>query len=239
MRELYHPDKVFDISWKGAWTLPGFRWMLILGVSLLTGVLFSYPYFFEFVQNRPGVLLHDIVLAWLPSIDVSSYIFFIICITVTIGVFRSFQSPFIFLVFLWGYLLLNLSRLVTITLVPLEPPIGLMALADPIAFPFYGQQGITKDLFYSGHTGTLFLVFLVVKKRWDKAIMLVCTVLIGFLLLVQHIHYTLDVLAAPVFVYAIYLLTKKFIFQLCIPQPTIKTVTAFEAEKLPENKAIC
>ncbi len=181
-------------------------------MGLLMTVLFLYPYFFDFVQHRKGVVLHDWLLAWLPSMDVSGYIFLVICIATITGLVRSLQSPYLFLIFVWGYLLLNLSRLVTITLVPLEPPIGLLSLADPIAFPFYGQQGITKDLFYSGHTGTLFLIFLVVRKRWEKILTLLCTIFIGILLLVQHIHYTLDVLAAPVFVYALFALAKKVAF---------------------------
>ena len=210
MKDTHYQSKL-ELSWKEAWGNFGFRRMFLTAIVLLSGVLYFYPYFFEFVQNRKGVVLQDILLAFLPSVDVSPYIFTLICITIVTGLVRSLQSPYLFLTFLWGYLLLNLSRLITITLVPLEPPIGLLALADPIAFPFYGQQGITKDLFYSGHTGTLFLVFLIVKKRWEKILTLVCTIFIGILLLIQHIHYTFDVVAAPFFVYGIYLVTKKVV----------------------------
>ena len=208
--EIY-TQKILELSWKNAWSRAGFRKMFVSGIVMLSAILLFYPYFFEFVQNRKGVVLHDWLLAYLPSLDVSGYIFFLICITVLLGLFRSLQSPYLFLIFLWGYILLNLSRLVTIALVPLEPPIGLLALADPIAFPFYGQQGITKDLFYSGHTGTLFLIYFIVQNKWEKLLVLICTILIGFLLLIQHIHYTIDVIAAPLFVYGIYVLAKRIV----------------------------
>ncbi len=230
--EIYTQNK-FELSWRNAWSIAGFRKMFIAGIVLLSAVLLFYPYFFEFVQNRKGVVLHDWLLAYLPSLDVSGYIFLLICITVLLGLFRSLQSPYLFLIFLWGYLLLNLSRLVTITLVPLEPPIGLLALADPIAFPFYGQQGITKDLFYSGHTGTLFLIYFIVQKKWEKLLVLICTILIGFLLLIQHIHYTLDVMAAPLFVYGIYVLAKRIVLY---PYPAeLKTSSVMES-KMPDFK---
>jgi len=60
-------------------------------------------------------------------------------------------------------------------------------------------------LFFSGHTATVFLLFLCLKKKQDKWLALGGSVLTGFLLLVQHVHYTIDVLAAPVFTYFIYI----------------------------------
>jgi membrane-associated phospholipid phosphatase len=67
---------------------------------------------------------------------------------------------------------------------------------------------MTKDLFFSGHTTTMVLIFLCLKKRTDKTIALMAAFAVAYLLLVQHIHYTIDVLAAPVVVYACYRLTR-------------------------------
>ena len=227
---------MLEISWNSAWALPKFRKLFISGSVILSAVLYFYPYFFDFVQHRQGVVLHDWLLASLPSRDVSGYIFLLICVSVGIGLIRTLQSPYLFLIFLWGYLLLNLSRLITITLVPLEPPIGLLSLADPIAFPFYGQNGITKDLFYSGHTGTLYLVFLVVKKRWEKVVTLFCTVAIAVLLLIQHIHYSLDVSVAPLFVYGLYLIAKKIV--LASFQSEMKTSLVLERRRRIKRREI-
>ena len=108
------------------------------------------------------------------------------------------------------------------SLFPLNPPVGLVPLSDPFLKPFYGSNVITKDLFFSGHTGSVFLIFLILRKKWEKIFALVATILVGILLLIQHIHYTIDVIFAPVFVYVVYFLAKK--------------VTAYETMSTVENE---
>jgi len=67
---------------------------------------------------------------------------------------------------------------------------------------------ITKDLFFSGHTAILVLTILCLEKKSDKIIGIIATVIVGSLLLVQHVHYTLDVIAAPIIVYPLYKLSR-------------------------------
>jgi hypothetical protein len=201
---------ILNISWREAFSTKSFTIKFVVGWILLLTILGLYPYYFAYIQARPGTQLNDWLLAAIPAVDFSGLVFGIIAVTTLLGLFRTLQSPYLFLVLLWGYLFLNISRVITIFLVPLEPPIGLMPMTDPLAFPFYGQGGnINKDLFYSGHTGTIFLLYLVLQKKWEKRVALAFTVLIGVLLLVQHIHYTVDVLCAPVFVYFLYIWAKK------------------------------
>jgi membrane-associated phospholipid phosphatase len=113
------------------------------------------------------------------------------------------------MLFIYGYILVSLSRMLTINLFPLNPPVGLIPLIDPISNAFYGKTYITKDLFYSGHTSSIFLIFLCLRRRWDRLFTLIGTLLVGFLLLVQHVHYTIDVLGAFVFTYPLYWLGKR------------------------------
>ena len=107
-----------------------------------------------------------------------------------------------------------LARVLTISLLPLNPPPGLIELKDPIANIAYGGKGIfiTKDLFYSGHTGNMFLFFLCLQHKWDKIIALAASFMVGILVMVQHIHYSVDVIAAFIFTYFIYLGAKKLAF---------------------------
>jgi hypothetical protein len=139
----------------------------------------------------------------------SAYIFPLIYATVGLGIYRFVQSPPLFLLFLWGCLFFSLSRIITITLVPLNPPHGLVPLVDPVLVAFYRHNQITKDLFYSGHTGSVFLIYLILRNKWEKVFALTATVLVAVLLLIQHIHYTIDVVFAPVFVYITFILAKK------------------------------
>lgn len=197
-------------SWSEAWKSSAFKFKFILGFALLITLVSCYPYFFAYIQHRDGVLLHDWLLAIIPPIDVSMSIFAVICFSLILAFNRTLRAPSLFLVFLWGYFFMSLSRIITILLVPLDPPIGLLPLLDPIAGPFYGHSSlITKDLFYSGHTGCLFLIYLLMQKKWEKRLTLIGTVVIAILLLIQHIHYSLDVFAAPFFVYGMYVAAKK------------------------------
>ena len=111
---------------------------------------------------------------------------------------------------LWAYNVVTLLRMSFIGLISLNPPLGLIPLADPITNLFYGKDYITHDLFFSGHTTTVFLIFLCLKRKNDRIFALFASVSVGFLLLVQHVHYTADVVAAPVFTYAVYRLIKVF-----------------------------
>lgn len=128
--------------------------------------------------------------------------------------YRIYQNPRLFLVVAYGFILMCLARILTISLLPLNPPTGIITLQDPIANIAYGGNGIfiTKDLFYSGHTGNMFLFFLCLEAKWDKIIALTASFLIGLLVLIQHIHYSIDVFAAFIFTYFIYLGAKKIAF---------------------------
>jgi membrane-associated phospholipid phosphatase len=89
--------------------------------------------------------------------------------------------------------------MLTISLVPLDPPAGLIGLADPLSNFFYGPKFITRDLFFSGHTSTVFLLYLCLPGKADKKLALAATLSVAILLLVQHVHYTLDVLGGFLF----------------------------------------
>jgi membrane-associated phospholipid phosphatase len=126
---------------------------------------------------------------------------------------RAIRVPQLFLTFLWAYIFLSVFRMLTITLVPLDPPAGLIALADPISNFFYGYSTkfVTHDLFFSGHTSTVFLLYLCGVNRTDRYLALLATVLVAFLLLLQHVHYTIDVLGGLAFAWISYRLARRLV----------------------------
>jgi len=130
-----------------------------------------------------------------------------------LAIYRAAKHPYIFLTFLWAYILLSVMRILSITLVPLNPPVGLIGLVDPIGNFFYGEKFVTKDLFFSGHTSTVFLLYLCLPGKKDKKIALAVTILVGFLLLVQHVHYTLDVLGAFLFAWIAYWVARRTVLR--------------------------
>jgi membrane-associated phospholipid phosphatase len=202
------------ISWSDAWQEPRFRNKTIIALLLVTIILILLPTFFAFIEKREGMVLQDFVLDAIPAIDVSIPTFVVIWSMVLLVFYRIYQNPRLFLVIAYGFILMCILRVLTISLLPLNPPVGIIALKDPIANIAYGGNGIfiTKDLFYSGHTGNIFLFFLCLQRKWDKIIALAASFIVGILVLVQHIHYSIDVFAAFIFTYFIYLGAKKLAF---------------------------
>ncbi|MVN22764.1 phosphatase PAP2-related protein [Mucilaginibacter arboris] len=198
-------------KWTAEWKLSAFRKRLFTVLVTLLLVVVINPYFFSHIQQRNGIELNDWLLNFIPQYDVSVPVFCILWSMVMLALWRAVQNPRVLIMFGWTYLLLAVSRIISISLVPLNLPKGLINLHDPIINIFYGNQLITKDLFYSGHTATMFLIFLCLQNKYDKAYALFSTIAIAVLLLVQHVHYTIDVVAAPFFTYLLYMLSKRIV----------------------------
>ncbi|GAA4003436.1 hypothetical protein GCM10022408_13750 [Hymenobacter fastidiosus] len=190
-----------SLPWPAAWAQPAFRRSLLLSIGLLLLLAARLPPFFAYLQARPGVVLADPLLAALPAHDVSLPTFILIYLSIGATLSYLLPRPRRLLHGLWAYLLLHLLRTLTLWLVPLDPPTGLLLLRDPLVDVFFygGPAPITKDLFFSGHTATLFLLALAVPPRGWRWSLLAATAAVGALVLVQHAHYTYDVLAAPFF----------------------------------------
>ncbi len=169
------------------------------GLLLLAAILIFLPQFFNYIQQRNAVVLNDWLLNKLPSLNLSVPIFAVIWGIGFLMILNIIQYPHLLPRLLWGYIFILITRLCTLYFFPLSPPAGMLPLADPLTQIFYGGKSIDKDLFYSGHTATLCLFYLCIENRMQKKMVLAATILLGGMLLIQHIHYTVDVIAAPAF----------------------------------------
>jgi hypothetical protein len=177
-----------DATWSQAWAERGFRWRLALTVPVLVATLAALAALVKWVERRPGAVLPDPVLAWLAPRDVTWPVFTLIYVGILLAVFLLARSPVRLVLGVQAYVVMALLRIVVMWATPLDPPPGMIVLEDPLVQGFGGaSQALTRDLFFSGHTSTMFLA---------------CTVAVATLVLVQHVHYTVDVLAAPAFAYA-------------------------------------
>jgi hypothetical protein len=199
--------------WRETWAVPLKRKQIFVGTTLMLIVVVLLPHFFNLVEKRQGTLLNDWILAVIVPHNVSVAIFAIIWSMIIFTAARAIYDPSIYILYCWSLFFVSVARLSCIWLIPLNPPRGLIPLSDPLTGIFYGNAIVTKDLFFSGHTATLVLIFLCLKKRNDRLIGFVATVAVGFLLLVQHIHYTIDVVAAPFIVYGLYRFSRFILFE--------------------------
>lgn len=196
-------------AWKTALEVKSFRIKSIISGILLIGCAVAAPYFFQYIQQRTGLLLNDSLLSLLPSVDLSHWIFILLYILVIYGVYSLLRTPHQFLIALQAYIILTLLRFISIFLVPLDPPSGIIELKDPFVQYFLYQQSVTKDLFFSGHTSVLLLLALAVPASRARFALLNGTAFVAIMLLFQHAHYTIDILAAPIFSWIAYAAAKK------------------------------
>lgn len=197
--------------WKRTWRLTNKRRLIIVGTVIMLSVVFTMPLFFAHIEKRQGSLIKDPVLAAVPAYNVSILIFAVIWGMALLILYRALYKPSIYIIYCWSLIPITIARFITISIVPLAPPIGLIPLSDPLTGVFYGQALITKDLFFSGHIATLTLMFLCLEKRNDKILGFLAVIVVAFLLVVQHIHYSIDILASPGITYICYRLTRKFL----------------------------
>lgn len=196
------------ITWSQAISNVFYRNKLYFGLSIMAFIALFLPSFFSLIEQREGSSINDYLLRLIPAVDVSVLIFILLYGTLLLLVRQLIKDPLILLTALWGYVFLCFARLLSISLIPLDPPLGIIEMWDPLSIFFYHAKSVTKDLFFSGHTSTLCLAALCQQKKQYKIAGFVAAFIMGILLLIQHVHYTFDVLAAPVFSYLIFYLSK-------------------------------
>lgn len=200
------------MNWKDFFSNKKNRIELIVSLILLTMTLTGLANFVNFVENRKGVVFPDPILSLFNPIDLTWITFGLIYLSLIFAIVTLLKNPQRFLFALQLYTSMTVVRMIAMFLLPLEPPEKMILLKDPFVEFFGTGQTLTKDLFFSGHTATLFILFLVSEHKTIKIIFLVITIIVAFCVLLQHVHYTIDVFAAILFTYACY----KFLLDLKI-----------------------
>ncbi len=191
-------------AWKEALADKGSRVEFAGSILGFGVILYVLARFLDYVEARRGVVIYDPILALFPAQDVTWITFGLIYLALAIGVVYLASHPRQLLLALQSYSVLVVFRMLSMFSVPLDPAVTMIPLKDPLVQAFAGGEPLTRDLFFSGHTSTMFLLYLTARQPWLKSIFLLCTVLVAACVLVQHVHYTVDVIAAPFFCYASY-----------------------------------
>lgn len=157
----------------------------------------SFILFLKFHQSKimsgGGLDFNDPVLLLFPPVDVSIYIFVIVYGCLVSFILLHLRDPKSLEKMMVGYAILLLLRMLSMTLLPLNEPKGLVPLHDPFLNNLIYPGNITTDLFFSGHIGTVFLIAFFSRYR---LIYIILGLILSALLLFQHIHYSIDILMA-------------------------------------------
>lgn len=183
---------------------------LVVTFLLLSVVISALTNFLNFVEVRKGVALSDPILNLFKPVDLTWLIFALIYVSLIAGIISLAKNPKRLLFTVQLYTLMVAVRIVAMYLLPLEPPVKMIVLNDPFVEYFGTGQTLTKDLFFSGHTATLLILYLVSENKMMKIVFLISTIAVAISVLLQHVHYSIDVFAAVFFTYACYKLVLKF-----------------------------
>lgn len=207
LRKLLSLSRNLKKIWQPKLLDKSFRNRFFISFIILLVVLLSLARFLTYNESRIGFAFKDPLLSLFNPIDVTWLTFGLIYSALIVVLMYLTFHPEYFLIALQSYSFVALFRLITIFLLPLNAPTTIIPLKDPFIEFFGDGNTFLRDLFFSGHTATMFMFFLVTKNKKLKTIFLITTILVAICVLIQHVHYTVDVMAAPFFAYTSYRLS--------------------------------
>lgn len=199
----------FISAWKNYLSFPHRKTEFFSTIILLIITLNIFSRFLLFNESRQGAIIDDPLLGLFNAVDLNALLFFAIYSSLLIALFFFSFDPEVLLTGIQTYILLVMFRMSAMYLIPLDPPVGCIDLQDPVVFVMGTGKKIVKDLFFSGHTSTAFLLFQTAKNKYLKTYFLLATITVGTAVILQKAHYTIDVYAGLVFSFASYQIVKK------------------------------
>jgi len=194
--------------WRAAWRTRSFRMRVVVTLPALAVALFVLSRFLLAVEMRPGAVLSDPVLRLFAPRDMTWLTFGFIYAGLVGALVLLSRHPERCVLAFQAYVVMVVFRIIAMTLTPLDPPATMVALKDPFVELFGTGSTLTKDLFFSGHTSTLFLLFLVMPTKATRVVFLLCVLGVAACVVIQHVHYSIDVYVAPFFAYSAYVVAR-------------------------------
>ena len=180
--------------------------MILVAVTFATLfiTLFSYTRFLNHVEQREGLVFLDPIHAVLGPIDLTWPIFIMLYGALIVAIVAMARTPVILFRAIRAYTMLIGIRIICMWLLPLDPPSTMIALGDPLVQMFTSGTSVppTRDLFFSGHTSILCVIGFVLPQRNWKIVFFSLATLVGIAVILQHVHYSIDVVVAPLAAWA-------------------------------------
>jgi len=197
-------------NYKGFWTREHVRSLVNALILLALATVFQY-YASAYVDRTPGNPAVDLFLSILPVVNLNFLIVEGALAAIALSVILVLAKPQYLLFTLKAGAIFIATRAMFIAVThigiypgQINPDVGFF---DRI----YTGLGLEAGFFFSGHTGLPLLMALILwnKKFWRYAY-IILSVVFGIAVLFAHIHYTMDVLAAPYMTYGIFKMSQYF-----------------------------
>jgi len=213
-----------------------YPWRFFFGY-LAAAILFRYichslmliPVLFN--ELRPAPTVPDLVLALVPRLDWLAHINYYLWIACYFppALYLLYRDRKLFARFIILDGIISLSRGLMIPLTGLGPPHGsdLNALRPfslwttwwQLVNPYRALIGdtagvyLTKDMFFSGHIATTFLLYLFARRlgKMESRVFLVLQIFSLLVVFFSHLHYTIDVIGAYAITFTVFTLGNRWL----------------------------
>jgi hypothetical protein len=158
--------------------------------------------FLDWAEKRPdGLYFADPVLAAFGPYDVTWVLLPLSWLSLVYMFAFSVRRPLMLFEFAQCYTIVMAFKVLTMYLFPFFAPSDIIVLVDPtIDLTIYGGQPRLRDLMFSGHTAQPLVLGLLAGPGRLRWLLWALAPVMGTLVIAQHVHYSIDVLAAPFFV---------------------------------------
>lgn len=177
------------------------NWKLFIGsILFLLLIAFIFNRFLAWNEVREGLYFDDPVFHWYKAKDYSWAIMLPLYVAITFFIYFYRHQPLKLTRLATAYALAIAFRMVTLYFLPFYADADAVKLYDPILNNFvYPNNYVARDLFFSGHAALMLLMMWTMPKGVWRRIYLVIAVIISTFLVLQKVHFSIDILAAPIF----------------------------------------
>ena len=204
--------------YKDVFSEKGFAWSLIWSIIFLLSALVVNYFAAAYAFERASSAVADIVLSNVPVVDVD-WIFVYgpivfglwiasLCITNPRTLPFVIKSIATFVLIRSGFITLtHIGPFPDHTIIDGSTAVLLHALSNNPNFFLFSTGA---DLFFSGHTGLPFMLALVFwKHRLTRIFCIIVSIFFGIIVLLGHLHYSIDFASAFFISYTIYIIATK------------------------------
>jgi membrane-associated phospholipid phosphatase len=184
---------------------------LLVGLILLS-LAIVFQFFASVYANRvPSTAVPDLLLNALPIVNLNLIIVEGALTAIAGTIALLFAKPKYLIFSLKATAIFIATRAVFVSLTHLGIYPGQVNPGKGFFDGIYTGLGLEAGFFFSGHTGLTFLMSLIFwKERFWRYFYMVLSAVFGISVLLAHVHYSIDVLAAPYLTYTIFKMSQYF-----------------------------